>query len=970
MQYSLKSAALTILSALALCAQAAPDLTSRNTLDAGLPAGVAATGGSWTAVGEKTWRANGYWGAIPEYYDYSASVLVTGPWDGSPVSTHIIRSQKPQAQVFGEALSLEGNRLAIGAPSEGFSTDVFCEEYICDSYIWRMRHPGQVYLYQFDGSTFAPERSITRGNELSRFGHALALSQAQLLVGAPGTVPGMAYLFSADTGDEIQAFTSPTTEADDDFGSVVAFASDLLVISAPASSTVYIYDNEGSGWHLLAELTHPEASAEFGAALSADNSRVLIGAPGIDKAFLYDLADIPQGQPVPVSGSDWLAAEEFSGPEDSRFGHAVALLGDTAWISAPAETIDGQKHGVVRQFEYTEVTGWAMSDSITASAVSGYWNDFGSAVAVSADRLTITSVRRKEQDIFTSLGKVYDPDGDTIAQIADNCIDVANIDQNDLDADGIGDVCDDDIDGDNLTNEEEEILGTDPLNADTDGDGLRDDTDPVPLFKDADNDGLEDPNDNCPMNANPLQENIDGDRFGDVCDDDIDNDSLLNSDEIASGSDPFKKDSDDDGFLDDYDTFPADANDGWTKVFRFPLSSSDYVAVDGDLALAANEVRTVQAYARMGGKWDQIAAPDLAALNAWRIEGMAMSGTTAAFLVNEYNFRQPGENRPAVLIYHWSPQSGWVYAQGISPPFLRSYTDEIRLKDDLLVIVGSPEIATTGSSALVEIYQNVSGSYQHSGSYSTDGAQYMLEAQISGGKVFVGDDIKHSSDPTMLHVMSAAGEIEASIPTSIKDSTSSSSCSNPSNSPLVSADDGKIIVSTEGSDYWVQQSESDGSWQLEEVVFGNNNIAGLGSENRVGLEHPVPLVHPVSGKQTEYNLKVLSMVDGSTLGLIPGRKNYSCWLNWATDGHTVITASDDVVEIYPLDDVGTPGDLDGNNQVDIGDYLIIRSALGSCEGDTGFIGEADYTGDSCVAYDDYQFWMQNYYDAQSLPPGC
>ena len=76
---------------------------------------------------------------------------------------------------------------------------------------------------------------------------------------------------------------------------------------------------------------------------------------------------------------------------------------------------------------------------------------------------------------------VPDADGDRIADASDNCLSTKNEDQRDLDQDGEGNVCDDDIDGDGLSNTIEQANGTDPLNTDTDGDGASDKTDPTPL---------------------------------------------------------------------------------------------------------------------------------------------------------------------------------------------------------------------------------------------------------------------------------------------------------------------------------------------------------------------------------------------------------------------------------------------------------------------------------------------------------
>jgi hypothetical protein len=65
----------------------------------------------------------------------------------------------------------------------------------------------------------------------------------------------------------------------------------------------------------------------------------------------------------------------------------------------------------------------------------------------------------------------------------DNCPGVAGDNQADLDADGQGDACDDDIDGDGVSNGAEGARGTDPRNADSDGDGVNDGADACPRQK-------------------------------------------------------------------------------------------------------------------------------------------------------------------------------------------------------------------------------------------------------------------------------------------------------------------------------------------------------------------------------------------------------------------------------------------------------------------------------------------------------
>jgi hypothetical protein len=222
------------------------------------------------------------------------------------------------------------------------------------------------------------------------------------VIGAPGHQPGGAVYIFEGTGPSVkqQLLAPPLLRKYDAFGDHVAIDDDLLLVAAPyrngggAEGFVFTFKQTPQGWVQSGQPMHAPGGAQsdrFGSAVSLSGSSLLVGAPerhtgakaGQGAAYIFQR----EGEVWTFRGPPLVASD---GQVEDRFGLAVALERDQAFVSAVDHSVVGRKHaGAVYVFERNP-NGWVQRQVL--SAQDGDADEyFGSAVVVSGDSMLVSS---------------------------------------------------------------------------------------------------------------------------------------------------------------------------------------------------------------------------------------------------------------------------------------------------------------------------------------------------------------------------------------------------------------------------------------------------------------------------------------------------------------------------------------------------------------------------------------------------
>lgn len=228
-----------------------------------------------------------------------------------------------------------------------------------------------------------------------RAGSSIAISGSYAVAGVPydatdaGDDAGTARVIVQDgtTWMEDAVLEAPGGGSQDRFGWSVAIDGDTLAVGAPfdGGGAVHIFGLTGGAWQHMATLHGNGTDGDrFGYSLAMEGGLLLVGSPyGLDGPAECGVVHVFERQADVWTEVDVLAP--WGAEDGQRFGHAVALQGDSVFVSAPfadfaavdggAVAVFGRQNGVWDQVDYL----WAPD--------AGYGTSLGWSLDVEGDRL-------------------------------------------------------------------------------------------------------------------------------------------------------------------------------------------------------------------------------------------------------------------------------------------------------------------------------------------------------------------------------------------------------------------------------------------------------------------------------------------------------------------------------------------------------------------------------------------------------
>ncbi len=206
-------------------------------------------------------------------------------------------------------------------------------------------HVGRINLWLESQGNWSFAGAILGGD--CTFGRALAVSSDGALLLQGAECPGEGYVDVRQTGSPLSSEFSATRSGS--FGASVAFsgtdfvagAPELVVLGQGERGGVYPYRRTGpTTWQAQSPLLGTQNQAAFGAAVAADETTLVVGAPLENFGSPFTILDRGAAYVYRKCNGSWRPLAKLLGSQtgmDSRFGSAVAITDRGVLVGAPGD---------------------------------------------------------------------------------------------------------------------------------------------------------------------------------------------------------------------------------------------------------------------------------------------------------------------------------------------------------------------------------------------------------------------------------------------------------------------------------------------------------------------------------------------------------------------------------------------------------------------------------------------------------
>jgi hypothetical protein len=252
---------------------------------------------------------------------------------------------------FGRSVAISGENVLVGASENDDAGN----------------SSGAAYLYSWNGTGYEERLKLTASDAeaYDYFGYSVAISAENIVIGAYGDnnknngyETGGAYVYHSNKKAYSEILLSASDGAEgDNFGYSADIDGYNVVVGAfgdddngDDAGSAYVYRWNGTSYDEVKLTASDGAEGDyFGYSVAIDGDNIVVGAYGDDGtgdltgcAYLYHW-----------NGSSYDEYKIIAGDEGSydRFGHSVAIDGDTIGVGAYADTDNGSNSGSVYVFD-------------------------------------------------------------------------------------------------------------------------------------------------------------------------------------------------------------------------------------------------------------------------------------------------------------------------------------------------------------------------------------------------------------------------------------------------------------------------------------------------------------------------------------------------------------------------------------------------------------------------------------------